>query len=80
MKLQLLQDKVLRTIRNYPRRTSVRDLHMAFQISFVYDYITIYGGNKQESYKIMVTNVCTNGQGEAFHRKYKRFILGGSQA
>jgi hypothetical protein len=27
MKLQRLQNKVLRTIGNYPRRTPVRDLH-----------------------------------------------------
>jgi hypothetical protein len=40
MKLQRLQNKVLRTIRNYLRRTPVRDLHMAFQILFVYDHIT----------------------------------------
>jgi hypothetical protein len=35
-----LQNRVLRTIGNFPRRTSVRDLHVAFQISYVYDYIT----------------------------------------
>jgi hypothetical protein len=39
-KLQRLQNKALRTIGNYPRSTSVRDLHLAFQIPFVYDYIT----------------------------------------
>jgi hypothetical protein len=32
LKLQRLQNRVLRTIRNFPRRTSVRDLHLAFQI------------------------------------------------
>jgi hypothetical protein len=40
MKLQRLQNKVLRTIGNYPRRTPVRDLHMSFKIPFVYYYIT----------------------------------------
>jgi hypothetical protein len=40
MKLQRLQNKVLRTIGSYPRHTPVRDLHMAFEIPFVYDYIT----------------------------------------
>jgi hypothetical protein len=39
MKLQRLQNKILRTIGNYPRSTPVRDLHLAFQILFVYDYI-----------------------------------------
>jgi hypothetical protein len=39
MKLQRLQNKVLRTIDNYPGSTPVRDLHLAFQITFLYDYI-----------------------------------------
>jgi hypothetical protein len=38
MKLQRLQNKVLRTIGNLPRRTPVRDLHMAFKIC---TYMTI---------------------------------------
>jgi hypothetical protein len=40
LKLQRLQNRVLRSIVNFPRRTSVRDLHVAFQIPYVYDYIT----------------------------------------
>jgi hypothetical protein len=40
LKLQRLQKKVLRTIGNFPRRTPVRDMHVAFQIPYVYDYIT----------------------------------------
>jgi hypothetical protein len=40
MKLQRLQNKVLRTIGNFPRRTLVRDMHVAFQIPYVCDYIT----------------------------------------
>jgi hypothetical protein len=32
MKLQRLQNRVLRTIDNLQRRTPVRDLHMAFKI------------------------------------------------
>jgi hypothetical protein len=35
MKLQRLQNKVLRTIGTYPRSTPVRDLHLAFQVPFV---------------------------------------------
>jgi hypothetical protein len=38
--LQLLQNRVLHTSRNFSRLTSVRDLHVAFQIPYVYDYIT----------------------------------------
>jgi hypothetical protein len=40
LKLQRLQNKVLRTLGSFPRRTSVRDMHVAFQIPYVYDYIT----------------------------------------
>jgi hypothetical protein len=37
---QRLQNKFLRTIGNFPRRTPVRDLHMAFKRLYIYDYIT----------------------------------------
>jgi hypothetical protein len=40
LKLQCLQNKVLRTIGNFPRRTPVRELHKAFNIPYIYDYIT----------------------------------------
>jgi hypothetical protein len=40
MKLQRLQNKVLRTNGNFPRRTPVRELHKAFSIPHIYDYIT----------------------------------------
>jgi hypothetical protein len=39
-KLQRLQNKVLRTIGNFPRRIPVRELHKAFNIPYIYDYIT----------------------------------------
>jgi hypothetical protein len=53
LKLQHLQNKVLRTIGNFPRRTPIRDLHMAFKLPYIYHYIKNYAGNKQKSYKIM---------------------------
>jgi hypothetical protein len=40
LKLQRLQNKVLRTIGHFPKRTPARDLHMAFKRPCVYDYIT----------------------------------------
>jgi hypothetical protein len=40
LKLQRPQNRVLRTIVTFPRCTSVRDMHEAFQIPYVYDYIT----------------------------------------
>jgi hypothetical protein len=41
LKLQLLQNKVLRTIGNFPRRTPGRDLYMAFKLPYIYIYIYI---------------------------------------
>jgi hypothetical protein len=40
MILQRSQNRVLRAIGNFDRRTPVRDLHLAFKIPYVYDYIT----------------------------------------
>jgi hypothetical protein len=40
LKLQRLQNRVLRTIGNFARCISVRDMQQAFQIPYVYDYIT----------------------------------------
>jgi hypothetical protein len=81
LKLQGLQNKVLRTIGNSPSCTPVRDLHMAFKLPYLYDYIKNYEGNKQKSYKIMKMQMFLNiGQGEPRHRKYKRLKLGGGQA
>jgi hypothetical protein len=36
LKLQRLQNKVLRTIDNLPRRTPVRDLHVSLKIPYVF--------------------------------------------
>jgi hypothetical protein len=73
LKLQRLQNKVLRTIGNFPRRTSVRDMHVAFQIPHVYDYITKSCRQQAEVIQNHENeNVRYTGQGEAPHRKYKR--------
>jgi hypothetical protein len=40
LKLQRIQKKVLRTIDNFPRHAPVRELHKAFNIPYIYDYIT----------------------------------------
>jgi hypothetical protein len=78
LKLQRLQNKVLRTIGNLPRRTPVRDFHVAFQIPYVYDYIIKICRQQAE----VIQNhdnelVRFTGQGETQHRKYKRLKLGG---
>jgi hypothetical protein len=81
MKLQRLQNKVLRTIGNFPRRTPVRKLHKVFSIPYICDYITKLSRQQAEVIQnhenINVQNI---GQGEARHRKYKRLKLGGGQA
>jgi hypothetical protein len=40
LKLQRLQNRILRSIGNFPWRTPVRELHKAFSIPYVYDYRT----------------------------------------
>jgi hypothetical protein len=40
LKLQRLQNKVLRTTGKFPRGTPVRELHMAFYVPYVYEYKT----------------------------------------
>jgi hypothetical protein len=73
LKLQRLRNKVLRTIGNYPRRTSVRDMHVAFQIPYGYDYITkSYRQQAEVIQNHENENVRTIGQGETPHRKYKK--------
>jgi hypothetical protein len=81
LKLQRLQNKVLRTIGNFPTRRPVRELHTAFNIPYVYDFITKLC--RQQAEVILNhdnENVRNIGQGEARRRKYKRLKLGGGQA
>jgi hypothetical protein len=40
LKLQCLQNKVLHTSGNFPRCAPVRELQKAFNIPYIYDYIT----------------------------------------
>jgi hypothetical protein len=53
LKLQRLQNKVFRTIGNFPKRTSVRDIHKYFHMPYVYDFITKLCRQQAESSKIM---------------------------
>jgi hypothetical protein len=81
LKLQRLQNKVLRTIGKFPRRTSVRDLHMAFNLPRIYYYITKLCRQQAEVIQNHENeNVRNIGPGEPRHRKYKRLKLGGGQA
>jgi hypothetical protein len=78
LKFPRLQNKVLRTVGNFRSRTSVRDMHVAFQIPYIYDYIT---KSCRQQAKVIQNheneNVRYIGQGEAPRRKYKRLKLGG---
>jgi hypothetical protein len=71
-KLQRLQNRLLRATGNIGRCTPVRELHMAFKIPYVYDYITILCRTLVE---IKLNHVNPNlrgiGQGEAMHGKYE---------
>jgi hypothetical protein len=77
LKLQRLQNRDMCTIGNFLRRASVRDLHVAFQIPYVYDYITKLCRQQAEVIQNHGNeNVRNIGQGEP-DRKYKRLKLGG---
>jgi hypothetical protein len=58
--------------------SSVRDMHVAFQIPHVYDYITKSCRQQAEVIQNHENeNVRYIGQGEARYKKYKRLKLGG---
>jgi hypothetical protein len=81
LKLQRLQNRVLRTTGNFPWRTPVRELHKAFSIPYVYDYMTKLSRQQAEVIQNHKNaNVRNTGKGEARHKKYKRLKLGGGQA
>jgi hypothetical protein len=78
LKLQSLQNRVVRTISNFPRHTSGSDIYVAFQIPYVYHYITKLCRKQAEVIKNH-ENIRYIGQGEAQYRKYeyKRLKFGG---
>jgi hypothetical protein len=78
MKLLRMQNRVLRAIGNLDWRTPVRDLHLAFKIPYVCDYVTKLCRRQAVNHEN--PNVRAIGQGEHRHRKYKRLKLGGGQA
>jgi hypothetical protein len=53
LKFQRLQNKVFRTIWNFPRRTPARGLYMAFKLLYIYDDITKSCRQQAEFIKIM---------------------------
>jgi hypothetical protein len=81
LKLQRLQNKVLRTIDKFPKSTPIHDMHISLQVPYVYDYINKLC--RQQAPVIQNhenTHVRNVGQGKVRHRKYKRLKLGSGQA
>jgi hypothetical protein len=63
------------------RCTPVRELHVAFKISYVYDYMIKLCRTRVQVIRNHVNpNVRFIEQGEVRHRKYKGFKLGGGLA
>jgi hypothetical protein len=83
LKLQRLQNKVLLTIDNFSRPTPVCDLHMAFKLPYLNDYITkLYRQQAEVIQNRENENVRNIGQGEGRQKENKcnGLTLGGSQA
>jgi hypothetical protein len=77
LQLQRMRNKVLHTIESFLRCTPVCDLHTAFNLPYVYDYITKLCRQQAEVIQNH-ENVRGIGQGEARHRKYKDYDRKGS--
>jgi hypothetical protein len=70
LQIQPLQNKVFRTTGNFPRHTPFRELHKAFNIPYIYDYITkLCRQQAQVTQNHKNVNVRHIGQGKARHRK-----------
>jgi hypothetical protein len=81
LKLQGLEGKVLHIIGNFPRCTPVHDLHTAFNLSYIYGYITkLCRPQAEDTQNHENEHVHSIGQGTDRHRNYKRLKLGGGQA
>jgi hypothetical protein len=79
--LQRLQNKILRTTGKFPKCTPVRELHMAFWVSYIYDDITKLCRRQEELVQNHENaNAPDIGEGESRHRIYKGLRLGGGQA
>jgi hypothetical protein len=81
-KLQVLQNRILRTIGKFPRNTPIRNIGMAFQIPYVYDYITKLCRQHAQVTQLMKMHVfailCKVKPNT--DNTYKRLELGGGQA
>jgi hypothetical protein len=76
LKLQDLQNRVLRAIGNLDRCTLVREFRVVFKIPHAYDFITKLCRTRAE----VTLNYVNPNVHEARHRQYKGLKLGGGQA
>jgi hypothetical protein len=80
-KLQRLQNKFSAPSEIFQGAQPVGDLHMAFKLPYIYDYITEVCRQQAEvTQNYENANVPNIALGEPRHRKYKRLNLGGDQA
>jgi hypothetical protein len=81
LKLQCLQNKVLRSSGNFPRCMLVCNLHTALNLPYLYDYIIKLCRQQAEvTQNHENEHVCSIGNGKARQKKYKRLKLAGGQA
>jgi hypothetical protein len=81
LKLKRLQNKILRSSENFLRCTSVRNLHPAFNLPYVYNYTTkLFRRQAEDVQNHENVYVRSIEQGETRHREYKRHKLGCGQA
>jgi hypothetical protein len=81
LKLQHLQNKILRTIGHFPRCTQVRDLHTAFGLPYIYYYATeLFRQQAEVIQNHEKEHIRSVRQGEAGPRKCKKLKLYGGEA
>jgi hypothetical protein len=69
LKFQRLQNKVLRTIGKFLKCTPARELHLVFQVVYIYDYIMKLCRQQAEVIQNHENeNIRCIGRGEARHR------------
>jgi hypothetical protein len=72
---------MLRTTGNFPRYTPIRDLHTAFKLPYIYDYVIKLCRPQEEVLQYHENEqVRSIRKGEARNREYKRLKAGCGQA
>jgi hypothetical protein len=77
LKLQRIQNGVLRAINNFGWHIEVREMHMALKITYITKLCRKHAEVIQNHSN---PNVRATEKGEAMHRKCKSLIIGGGQA